>query len=816
MTTFNPLNYPICLKPIARLSPSTWTGHAPFAMFLVGLLKPRILVELGTYFGTSYCAMCQAVKELNLDTRAYAIDSWQGDPQSGFYGPEVLADLKAYHDPLYGGFSRLIQATFDEASTHFEDKSIDLLHIDGFHTYPKAKHDFETWLPKMSSRGVMLFHDINVREKDFGVWKLWTELKATRPHFEFLHSHGLGLLVVGDECPTTLTRFLREANEDPPLVREFFFQMGSGQEAAYETKTLHEKVKEQFETIVQLQQFEPQIQQLNQVIKETERQLAQSETLLRGEEQRAGELAQRALELDEQSQELTKRSQELTKRSQAFERQCQELEQQSLELKKQCEDKERQLSETQVEYQQLLSEVQAGNVELALKNEALVASEQCVAEIKERLKEKAQELDRANHVARSKDKRIAELEEQRNLELSLRQELFDLQKQDLARVSRQLEESQSSLDLSEQRLREKTEAFESANQSVAVQEQTITDLRRKFYALELTLNEKEEIIRRLSSDTATTPSANSLEVKVNHHQASTSSNGHGNISTVMKQWTESRTTAPNLVVGVVTFNNSAEQIDQLSQSIQIAAEQVSEMQIAVDVFVVDNGRPTTWPELATNIAIFDSEGNVGFATAMNRLMSAAFSQPTTEWFLCLNPDGVLHHRALFELLSCSRSHPESLIEGRQFPEEHLKQYDPNTLDTPWASGACLLIPRAIYQRLGGFDPNFFMYLEDVDLSWRARSAGCSIKVAPRALFGHDVLHRQPNEAADKALLLSGRYLAFKWQNAEFLQWAEAELIQRGYYQLTTDLPPLTTAGDNNLRPDISDFSHYFHFSAPRW
>jgi GT2 family glycosyltransferase len=226
---FDPLNHPLLFETPRRLTPASfWVEHIPFAMFLVDLMRPSVLVELGTHAGDSYCAFCQAVQTLRLETRCYAVDNWQGDPHVGTYGPEVLADLRTHHDPLYGDFSRLMQSSFDDALGYFSDGTIDLLHIDGTHLYDSVRHDFETWLPRLSPRGVIVLHDTNVREWNFGVWKLWEELKPLYPHLEFLHGHGLGVLAVGRKPAASVIQFL-EGCQDPrqlEAIRTLFSRLG--------------------------------------------------------------------------------------------------------------------------------------------------------------------------------------------------------------------------------------------------------------------------------------------------------------------------------------------------------------------------------------------------------------------------------------------------------------------------------------------------------------------------------------------------------------------------------------------------------------
>ena len=180
---------------------SAWQMHLPFAFLLMSAQTPDVVVELGVHRGDSYCGWCQAVDVLGLSTRCYGIDSWEGDSQAGFYGNDVLNELRGYHDPLYGHFSQLIQSTFDEAVARFEDGTVDLLHIDGCHTYEAVARDFATWRSKLSSKGIVLFHDTNERQGDFGVWRFWEEVSRRYPSREFLFGHGLGVLAVGSAVP---------------------------------------------------------------------------------------------------------------------------------------------------------------------------------------------------------------------------------------------------------------------------------------------------------------------------------------------------------------------------------------------------------------------------------------------------------------------------------------------------------------------------------------------------------------------------------------------------------------------------------------
>ncbi|MDO5090207.1 MAG: class I SAM-dependent methyltransferase [Cardiobacteriaceae bacterium] len=214
------------LEPEHLSSPAPWAGHIPFAAWLMAVMRPRTLVELGVYSGISYLAFCQAAVAHQVTLRMWGVDTWQGDAHAGSYdGERILNTLRERHDERYGHFSTLLRKTFDEALADIADGSIDLLHIDGLHTYEAVRHDFETWQPKLSERGVVLFHDMAVREGDFGVWRYWEELTQRFPGFAFVHSNGLGVLLVGREVPEAL-RVLAEDGQQLAQMQVYCRALG--------------------------------------------------------------------------------------------------------------------------------------------------------------------------------------------------------------------------------------------------------------------------------------------------------------------------------------------------------------------------------------------------------------------------------------------------------------------------------------------------------------------------------------------------------------------------------------------------------------
>lgn len=173
---------------------STWVDHISFGFDIVEAIRPAKVVELGAYNGMSYFIFCQSMIENDIDGLCYAVDTWGGDDHTGDYDESIFESVRTHAREQYRGISYLMRMLFNDAVGHFEDESVDLLHIDGLHTYDAVQEDFTNWYPKVRPGGIILFHDIDARQSDFGVWKYWAELEQQHETFAFHHGFGLGVL----------------------------------------------------------------------------------------------------------------------------------------------------------------------------------------------------------------------------------------------------------------------------------------------------------------------------------------------------------------------------------------------------------------------------------------------------------------------------------------------------------------------------------------------------------------------------------------------------------------------------------------------
>ena len=172
-----------------------WEGHRDFVYDLINFVKPKMITELGSQYGCSLFTFCQSVKDNKLDTKIRAVDMWSGDIGAPDTGEQVFALVNKIKDKYFSNLDiKLYQMRFDDALPDFEDESIDILHIDGGHTFEDVDHDLKTWLPKLADDGIILFHDVYSTIDD-GSCVHWRETKKKyKNFFDFEHSCGLGIL----------------------------------------------------------------------------------------------------------------------------------------------------------------------------------------------------------------------------------------------------------------------------------------------------------------------------------------------------------------------------------------------------------------------------------------------------------------------------------------------------------------------------------------------------------------------------------------------------------------------------------------------
>ena len=214
----------------------------------------------------------------------------------------------------------------------------------------------------------------------------------------------------------------------------------------------------------------------------------------------------------------------------------------------------------------------------------------------------------------------------------------------------------------------------------------------------------------------------------------------------------------------------------------------------VEIIVSDNGSTDgsidfLQKRFSNSIRLLENGDNLGFGTAVNRGLKAAVG----DYLIFLNNDLVVESNSISELVTLLESDdglgavvPKILYyekrdtvnsfgvlihyTGIACPTK-IDQIDTTDLElTETACGGIFMFPRRVYETLGGFDEDLFLYHEDHDLSWRIRLAGWKIMVTPKAVLYH---HYKFNKGTRKFYFSEKNRLHILIKN---LEWKTLTLI----------------------------------------
>lgn len=226
-----------------------------------------------------------------------------------------------------------------------------------------------------------------------------------------------------------------------------------------------------------------------------------------------------------------------------------------------------------------------------------------------------------------------------------------------------------------------------------------------------------------------------------------------------------------------------------------------------EVLIWDNGSRNGKPNGVTApcpLIWLQSSANVGFAKGHNGLAQRAKGRR----FLIINPDAQFVSGGLERLWRTAEENPQAGITAPriQFPDgrlqvsvfppytfgfdwrksfwlEHatiLSEFQRETVrklteakepfSVGWASGACMLVFREVWEKVGGFDPQFFFGGEDADFCRRVREAGWEVLCEPRALLAHQAGQSLEREPERKVLYYYQKRLYYAHKNFSRIQF----------------------------------------------
>ncbi len=165
--------------------------------------------------------------------------------------------------------------------------------------------------------------------------------------------------------------------------------------------------------------------------------------------------------------------------------------------------------------------------------------------------------------------------------------------------------------------------------------------------------------------------------------------------------------------------------------------------------------------------LVEPESNLGFGAGMNAAAAEA-SRRGAEVFVLLNPDAHVEGDGIAHLVAAVEEDHDLMVaplvlrpDGGHFSSEMELDLDRGSVrrvrdgaryarSATWLSGACLAVHRSLWERVGGFDDDYFLYWEDIDLSVRVAAAGGRLRVDREVVAVHSAGGTQSPSDGDRA------------------------------------------------------------------
>ena len=200
-----------------------WIKHAPFWAWLLGVLRPATCACLGAACGEAYLGLRTIAARVDVDLQSIVVDDWANRTFGPVDGKVALDELRAAEAQAPGQRARFVDKPLLDAANGVADGSLDLLYVNAANDHVFTPALLQVWLPKLSTRGVVLVDGI---PREGRVALVWADLAQRYPSFEFTQGAAGGVIAIGREVPAALQTICAADDTQASIFRAHFGALG--------------------------------------------------------------------------------------------------------------------------------------------------------------------------------------------------------------------------------------------------------------------------------------------------------------------------------------------------------------------------------------------------------------------------------------------------------------------------------------------------------------------------------------------------------------------------------------------------------------